>query len=379
MPIEEPMVRMASFRSALRRSAPLLAALLALLLLPAGAGASVLTVGSPLSVPATLNTATDLSYQGMNTAVPPAPDAPNGIVHTAHWGADTAIWNAFSPLTQASMPAAGQALKMRLEGCAQAAAGGPAPLTQIHFQILSPQPGGAMRVKLSSGAFNVPVCGQGGAGASTVTTYEPVNMCVNAGDYVAFNDEGGYVPSFYPAGVPFQVLGAVRGATTDSFIRGNGTGNGALFSPGDTTAMDGFAASTGEELMMQVELGTGSDARYVCPGGSRDAPPVLAAMHLVRQTDGVNHSGLVSVAMYCRPSAGCAGTADLTLPGSGKTAARGVGHAAFHIPGGTTSHVSIRVSPRLMKLVRRRHGVSTMLVVVMGGQTFTQTVTVKIF
>jgi hypothetical protein len=372
------MQRIPSLRSLLRASAPLLAALLALLV-PAGAGASLLTVGSPLSVPATLNTADNLAYEGLNTAVPPAPDAPNGIVHTAHYGADTALWNASSPLSQAAMPAAGQALKIRLEGCAQPASGGPAPLTQIHFQVLTPQPGGGLRVTLSSAGFEIPVCGQGDAGASTVTTYEPVNMCVDAGDYVGFNDEGGYVPNVYRAGVPYQVLGAVRGAIADSFIRGNGTGNGAVFSPSDTTPMDGFAATPGEELMMQVVLGTGADARYVCPGGSRDAPPVLAAMHLVRQTDGVNHSGLVSIAMYCRPAAGCAGTADLTLPGSGKSAGRGVGHAAFHIPGGATSHVPIRVSSRLMRLVRRRHGVATTLVVAMGGQTFTQTVTVKIF
>jgi len=35
------------------------------------------------------------------------------------------------------------------------------------------------------------VVGPNGAGGSTVSTYEPVNLCVNKGDYVDFNDEGG--------------------------------------------------------------------------------------------------------------------------------------------------------------------------------------------
>ena len=51
---------------------------------------------------------------------------------------------------------------------------------------------------------------------------------MSTGDYVAFNDEGGYVPYIYRSGVPYQVLGAARGSVMNSFIRGNGTNNGAL-------------------------------------------------------------------------------------------------------------------------------------------------------
>ena len=37
-----------------------------------------------------------------------------------------------------------------------------------------------------------------------------------------------------------------------SFIRNNGVGNGAYFSPGDTSYHDGFATNPGEELLLQA-------------------------------------------------------------------------------------------------------------------------------
>ena len=84
-------------RSARRHARRLLmgssAAMLLALVVPAASKAKVTTIGSPLSVPATLNTSENLSYPGTNTQVPPAPDAPNGIFHTSHFGADTALWN----------------------------------------------------------------------------------------------------------------------------------------------------------------------------------------------------------------------------------------------------------------------------------------------
>ena len=86
-------------------------------------------------------------------------------------------------------------------------------MTQIHFQDLSPTRNGGAKVNLSSQAFEIPVCGQAGASESTVTTYEPTNLCVKQGDYVGFNDDGGYVPNVYRAGVPYAVLGSVAGST----------------------------------------------------------------------------------------------------------------------------------------------------------------------
>jgi hypothetical protein len=358
-----------------RLSSALLLAALLVTLTASPARAAVTSFGSPLSTPATLDTAYDLNYAGTNTVE----NGSGESFHTYHYGADAAIWST-SP-AGGGVPVDGQALKVRLEGCAKPASGGPAPLTQIHFQDLSPLPGGGAKVNLSSQPYDIPVCGQGGASGSTVTTYEPVNLCVSRGDYVAFNEEGGYVPRVYQSGVPYEVLGAVQGASFDSFIRGNGTNNGAILSSSDATSMDGFAANQNEELMMQVTLGTGPDARYVCPGGTKDAPPVQVALppvKLVPQTDGVNHQRIVAVALYCRVNPVCKGVLTLTAPSSQATKTS-YGHTSFSVAGKKTSHVNVRVSPQIIKLLRKhRGGVRATLTVTVEGTAVTQMVLLKL-
>jgi hypothetical protein len=352
----------------------ILAGLLALLA-PAASPAAISTFGSPLSVPATLNTAENLGYYGTYTPVPPAPDAPNGLFHTFHWGADTALWNT-SPLHgNPKVPATGQAVRIALEGCAKAAPAGPRPNTQIHLQDISPLRDGGAKVKISSQGFDIPICGERGASGRTVTTYEPVNLCVAQGDYVAFNDEGGYVPYIYRAGVQYQVMGLVTGSRTSSFIRDNGVGNGAVMSARDVGPNDGFMSNPNEELMMRVTLGTRSDATHICAGGTRGLPPPLAPVRVSPQTDGVNHSGIVAVAMYCRVSPSCNGVATLTMPGSSTIH----GRSGFFLQPNKTSHLKIRVSSRLLTLIRRHHGVSATLTAVMRGKTITQRIGVKTF
>jgi hypothetical protein len=371
-------------RASRRRTAlPGLAASLCLLAIalaaPAGASAAVVTIGSQLSASASLNTVENLNYEGTNTAVPPAPDAPNGIFHTFHYGADTVIWNPAQ-----AVPVSGAVLKVSLEGCAQPAPGGPAPLTEIHFQDLSPLPGGGAKVNLSSQGYQIPVCGSNGASESTVSAYEPSGLCVSQGDYVAFNDEGGYVPNIYRAGVPYKVLGAVQGATANTFMRDNGTGNGAVLSPGDRTANDGFAVNQNEELMMQTTIATGADETHIC-GGTAGLPPALPPIRVGPQTDGVNHQRIVAVAIYCRLTPECKGTAVLTLAGRSRAGRQAdkriVGHSNFSLPGNKTSHLPIRVSPSVIAMVRKSHGrgVSATLTAVVNGKTIVQTINVKIF
>ena len=347
---------------------------LAAVLVPAASQAEITTFGSPLSVPATLNTAENLNYQGTNTAVLPTPEVPSGSVHTFHFGADSALWNASQASGSASAPAGGQAIKVSLEGCAQPAAGGPPPLTQIHFQSISPLPGGGAKVNLSSQPYEIPVCGRNGASGSTVSSYEPVNLCVNQGDHIALNDEGGFVEHSYQSGVPYRVLGSVTGSTFDSFIRGNGTGNGAILSPSDTTAMDGFAANANEELMLRVTLGTGVDAAPICPGGKHGIPPPLAPIRVSPQTDGVNSQRVVAVAVFCRVTPVCKGTATLST-GHGQHT---YGRSGFNLLPDKTTHLPIRVSSKLMTMIRKDHGVSTTLTAVVGGEAVSQTIGVKI-
>lgn len=349
-------------------------ALLALLALaPGTAQAKITTIGSPLAVPATLNTAENLSYSGAYTQVPPSANAPNGVFHTYHYGADTALWNFSDTGGERHVPATGQAKKIEVEGCAQRAKDGPLPLTTVHFQDLSPTPDGGAKVNITSQGFDLPVCGENGAGASTVTTFLPINLCVSAGDYVGLNDSGGYVPAVYPAGVPYQILGAVTGATTDSFIKDQGTGNGSVFSPSVTSPMDGFAVNRGMELLMRVTLATGGDATHICPGGTQGAPPKLAPIRVSPQTDGVNHSRIVAVAMFCRVNP-CQGVATI-VGSSGRT----YGRKGFTLTAGKTEHLAIRVRPQLVSLIRRNHGVSATLKAVVAGKTITQKIGIKIF
>lgn len=350
-----------------------LATLVMALRAPAAAEAKLTIFGSPLSVPATQDT-DELDYLGTYTQVPPSPEAPNGVVHTAHWGADTVLWNVGLAAGLPTAPAAGQALKVRLEGCAKRAPGGPRPLTEIHFQALSPLAGGGAQVNISSQAFDIPVCGEGGASGSTVSTYAPINLCVAQGDYVALNEEGGFEPPYYRSGVPYRVIGAVQGSTMDSFIRNGGVGNGATLSPGETGDNDGFAANKNMELMLQVTLGTGPDATHVCAGGTAGLPPALPPIRIRPQTDGVNHSRNVSVAVYCRPPSGCSGLAYL---GTGSRTAA-YGSSIFNLRGNKTGHVSIRISAKLMRSIRKHHGASVLVTLAMGGQTFSQPIRIKI-
>jgi hypothetical protein len=338
--------------------------------LPAAGRAAVMTIGSPLSVAATLDTTNNLAYRGTDTQVPPTAEFPNGVVHTAHVGADTAIWNTAPAAVTA--PTSGQALKVRLEGCAEGAPGGPAPLRQIHFQDLSPISGGGAKVNLTSEPYEIPECGVGGASGSTVSTYEPVNLCMSPGDFIAFNDEGGYVNGVYRAGVSYLVMGSVPGSSLNSFIGANRTNNGSVLSASDVSAVEGFASSPGQELMLQVVFGTTVNAKPAC-GGTSGLPPAETPLSIGSQTDGINHQRIVKVAVYCRLSDGCRGTAALAYAG------KAVGQSAFVVGDRETGHVPIRVTPKLLALIRKHGGVRVTLSVAAAGLTFSKVIEIKLF
>jgi hypothetical protein len=337
---------------------------LALILVVGSADAATLTFGSPLAVPASKDTANDLNYQGSNVPLP------GSVFHISHDGADGALWNVKLPAGEPTAPADGQVVRVRLEGCAKS--NGPAPLTQIHFQSLAPIAGGGAKVELTSQAFDIPVCGVGGASGSTVSSYDPINLCVAQGDYVDFNEEGGFVgaqsgPPPYPAGVPYMVIGGVTGATMDSFIRNNGAGNGATFSPTDTTNHDGFASNTGEELMLQATLATGPDATPICPGGTKGLPPPGSSRATHRhvfptltiptpQLDGMNVRGVVQVAIYCHSASSCTGT--ITLRSKPRHGSRSIwlGAARFTVGAHRTGKARVHLSALARRMVRKTSG-----------------------
>jgi hypothetical protein len=348
---------------------------LVLVSLAGGASAATLTFGSPIAVSASKDTANDLNYQGSNVALP------GSVFHIPHDGADSALWNVQLPVGDPTAPAGGQVVSVRLEGCAES--NGPAPLTQIHFQSLAPMAGGGAKVELTSQGFDIPVCGVGGASGSTISSYDPINLCVAPGDYVDFNDEGGFVgaqsgPPPYPAGVPYKVIGSVAGATMDSFIRNNGVGNGATFSPSDTTNHDGFASNPGEELMLQATLATGPDATPICPGGTKGVPPPgsvrVAHRHVfptltipTPQLDGMNVRGVVQVAIYCHSTSSCTGT--ITLHSKPHHGSRSVwlGAARFTVGAHRTGKARVHLSALARRMVRKTSG--GLGVEVTGGPT----------
>ncbi len=323
--------------------------------LPAGAGAAVMRFGSPLAVAATKNTATNLKYAGTG-----------GVGHVHHDGADTALWNAtMPPGARSSAPTGGQITAIRLEGCAERAPGGPSPLTQIHFQALTPMGGGGAHVDVASQAFAIPTCGAPNATRRTVTSYHPTNFCVSRGDIVDFNDEGGFDPNHYPSGVPYEVIGTVPGAVMDSFIADNGTNNGATFLTTDVAASDGFARNPHEELLLQSTLATGVDATPLCPGGLYGEPGMPGgkpALDFGQATTRVKRGGYVALSLYCdllgRP---CTGTIALY------SARATLGSAPLFAPRGRVSTVRVRLSTPAIAELRARGAMNALVVALLEG------------
>src|SRR3954471_20025001 len=173
----------------------------AFLALPTAASAAVIDVGSDLSAPAN--------------------------VSEAH-GADTAFWGLAVKGHDNRVPASGQITEIRLKGTALPSlqAGAPAPLNEVHIQVIHPQPNGSVTVSLSTDPFYVPI----GGNPNQVSKYHPAGyLCAEKGDYLTFNDEGGFNPPLFPEGVPFQVFSNVGGSTTAQYTRDNGTNIGATF------------------------------------------------------------------------------------------------------------------------------------------------------
>lgn len=213
-------------RGVLRRGAALVAlasGLIAIAALPAVAGAGTVSFGSSMRASAT------------NALPKPV---------------DTAFWaTAVAGGGRAAAPAKGRITTIQIKGCAVQTGSHP-PITAVRFQTLHPRGGNNAQVYLTSGPFNMPICGRGGS-PTKISTFHPVNLCASKGDHVAFNDVGGFAPPGYPGGVSYKVLGAVNGSSTATFTGANRTNNGNTLSP---------RILAGNELMMRMTLGTGRAA-----------------------------------------------------------------------------------------------------------------------
>jgi hypothetical protein len=253
------------------------------------AAADTQTFGSDLSAVPTLDTANGAyghtAAGAGSTVISPNP----------HDATDTSIWNASGPGVL-SAPAGGQILAIKLEGCAREDTSAPeqtslgVAVNEVGFQPLAPSADGSetvekdLTVDTNDAPFTLPFCSDssnvtsGAVNTSTVTTFTPLHACVDQGWLVDFHDIGGYVPPtsdgkgpWYPQGVPFDVIAAQQGSSLNSFIAGAAL-PGAVYSPTDTSPTAGWGSESGEELQMQVVLGTGGDAYSYCPGGSANEP-----------------------------------------------------------------------------------------------------------
>jgi hypothetical protein len=157
-----------------------------------------------------------------------------------------------------AVTASGQILTFRVKGIAVPSGkpGDPGPDTTIHLQDLRPQPDGSMIVVSTSEAFKLAA----GGDANQISTFNPTNFCVQAGDFPTLSLPSGYDPTFYPNGVSFQVAGNVPGSAMSAFTKFNGVNNGAQFTGTD---------QSGQELLLQWDLATGNQATALCPGGTK--------------------------------------------------------------------------------------------------------------
>ena len=212
------------------------------------------------------------------------------------------------------------------------AAGGPPPLTQIHFQDLSPLPGGGGRVNLTSQAFEIPgvrAARRERLDRDHLRTDQPVRQ---PGRLRGLQRRGRLRGKHLPERRPLR---GARAPCRGSRIRPRSSGATAPATARrcralDTSAMDGFATDTNEELMMQVALGNGHRRPHVCAGGTRTRRRCSRRSACTRRptasTTAADRHGRDLLPARRRE---CRGTATLTLAGK----AQGVGHAGFALPG----------------------------------------------
>ena len=164
---------------------------LLLLLLSMVAALSALGLALPSgSVAATVSWGSSLSGTP-STSVNTASIAPDG--------SDLALWNTQSSAGPTA-PSGGQVLGVKIKGCAVRTPGAPttsggAPVNTINFQTLTKQ-GGSYTIGNTAPNFQLPFCSTSDNGApgtvntNTVTTFQPIHLCINAGDALAWVDLG---------------------------------------------------------------------------------------------------------------------------------------------------------------------------------------------
>jgi hypothetical protein len=314
-----------------RARAAAIAVAAAFLALPAAGHAAVMTLGSDLSKPA-------------------------DIVE-AH-GADAAFWNTQIGGRPGAMPADGQVIAVRVKGVVVDDPRRPQnPDPQFHFQVLHPITSGRqMRVMLSSAPFRLPLVRDGSNDIQQVSTYAPVNLCVQKGDYVDFNDIGGSEWSWgrYPTGAPIDGMHVLAFATApDSTVgfysKNNGTNINSEWTPA--------AFKSSQELLMQTKLVTGPDATDICPGGYTQH--IYKGLNIKARTASLSsRKRTVKVAAQCPVSTygSCKGVLVLKAPINGVDTT--LGGVPFNVKYANGTSLLVTLSSKLTSKIMKLGGVT---------------------
>jgi hypothetical protein len=211
------------------------------------------------------------AYLGSTSLVGQAPaSAQLTPIDTVYWL--TALANG-RPVRVAQ---SGQILQFSLRGHTVGTT--PAP---IHFQLLRPGAGSQLTIVASSQAYPLPT-------ADGVWSFDPVNFCVQAGDYLGLNEEGGtQVDAFAP----------INGSTTDVFGADRGTMNGNIVTPN---------ALPNVELLLAAYEGTGVHASPLCGGISG------VELHVRDTVAHVSKGGATTLTLACTGPLPCSGSLRLS-------------------------------------------------------------------
>ncbi len=283
-----------------------------------GAVAALLAVA--LLVPKTAHAD---AYLGSTMLLSHAPDASEPVsVDSVFWL--TALANDRPGLQRYLVTQPGQILQFEVRGYS----GGSTP-APIHFQDLRPSSAGTLSIVASSQAYPLPTI-------DGVWSFDPTNFCVQAGDYLGFNEE---------AGIPVNVFGAIPGSTTAEFSSHNGTMNGDAVTP---TPLPNV------ELLMSGYEGTGPHASPLC-GGIQGIE-----LHVQAQAARVGTAGSVTLPLACTGPLGCQGTLALsaTEAATRRRPAESVviAQASFSVGTHAGRDLSLTVTAVGLRLLRNHHG-----------------------
>jgi hypothetical protein len=312
-------------RGRTRLGAVVLAASATLALAPAAGQADVITLGSDLQKPADLI--------------------------DAH-GADSIWWNSFIDGKPQSVPVGGQVTFVRVKGSVLDDPDKPRrPDPQFHFNVVRPLGGGRVRVMLSTAPWRMPITYQQSASGAPargdmqqIHGYKPINLCVSRGDYVAFNDFGGFEWRWGGyQGMAMQVFSRTPDTVSPFYTKNGGITNGAAFDP---------QATKQQEVLMQYKLATGPDASDICPGGYMQH--IYRGLSVQPDTIAISQRKRV-IRMHAECNfhtyGACKGV--LTLKGAIKGDQVTLGGAPVNMRPGYKGSVEITLSTKLVKLIKK--------------------------